>query len=46
MGKSQGGYYMEILDGLTADDYVAFPYGKNLKPGAPTAEGDYSDMYS
>lgn len=46
VGKSQGGYYMEILDGLTADDYVAFPYGKNLKPGAPTEEGDYSDMYS
>lgn len=46
VGKSQGGYYMEILDGLTADDYIAFPYGKNLKPGVPTEEGDYSDMYS
>ena len=46
VGRSLNGYYTEILDGLTADDYVAFPYGKNLKPGAPTAEGDYSDMYS
>ena len=38
--------YVEIKDGLTEDDMVAFPYGKNVKPGVPTEEGDYSDMYN
>lgn len=46
VGKSMGGYYVEIKDGLTEDDMVAFPYGKNVKPGVPTEEGDYSDMYN
>ena len=44
-GKSLWGSYTEILSGLTADDLIAFPYGKNLKPGAPTAEGDMNDLY-
>lgn len=46
VGKSMGGSYVEIKDGLTENDMVAFPYGKNVKPGVPTEEGDYSDMYS
>ena len=46
VGKSMGGYYVEIKDGLTENDMVAFPYGKNVKPGVPTEEGDYSDMYN
>ncbi len=46
VGKSMGGYYVEIKSGLTEDDMVAFPYGKNVKPGVPTEEGDYSDMYN
>lgn len=44
-GKSVWGSYTEILDGLTEDDLVAFPYGKTVKPGAPTQEGDYNDLY-
>jgi len=32
--------------GLTVDDLIAFPYGKNLKEGAPTVESDVSDLYS
>ena len=44
-GKSLWGSYTEILSGLTADDYIAFPYGKHVKAGAPAVEGDMSDLY-
>ena len=44
-GKSLWGSYMEILSGLSETDYIAFPYGKNVKPGAPTREGDLSELY-
>ena len=45
-GKALWGSYTEILSGLTADDLIAFPYGKNLKEGAPTVESDPSGLYS
>lgn len=45
-GKSVWGSYTEILSGLTLEDWVAFPYGKTVKPGAPTEEGDYSTLYN
>ena len=45
VGRNLNGYYVEILDGLTEDDMIAFPYGKNVKAGAPAEEGDYSDLY-
>ena len=44
-GKSLWGNYTEILDGLTAEDLIAFPYGKNGGPGAAAVEGDISDLY-
>ena len=44
-GKSLWGSYTEIRSGLSADDYVAFPYGKNVKPGAATVESDLSALY-
>lgn len=44
-GKSLWGSYTEIRSGLSADDYVAFPYGKTVKDGAPTQEGDYNALY-
>ena len=44
-GKSLWGSYMEILSGLSEEDYIAFPYGKNIGPGAPTREGDLSELY-
>lgn len=44
-GKSLWGSYTEIRSGLTADDYVAFPYGKNVRPGAATQESDLSALY-
>ena len=45
-GKSLWGSYTEVLSGLTQEDLIAFPYGKNVKPGAPTREGDLGDLYS
>ena len=44
-GKSLWGSYTEILSGLTAEDLVAFPYGKNVKPGVAAQEGDLSSLY-
>ena len=44
-GKSLWGSYTEIRSGLTAEDLIAFPYGKNLKEGAQTVESDLSTLY-
>jgi len=44
-GKALWGSYMEILSGLSEEDMVAFPYGKNVKAGAVAVEGDMSDLY-
>ena len=45
-GKSLWGSYTQILSGVTAEDYLAFPYGKDLKEGAPTVEADISELYN
>ena len=45
VGKSLWGSYTEILSGLSETDMIAFPYGKNVVPGAPAVEGDLSDLY-
>ena len=45
VGRSLWGSYTEILGGLTAEDYLAFPYGKNLSEGAPTQEGTWENLY-
>lgn len=39
-GNSYG--YIEIKEGLSRDDKIAFPYGKNVKPGAKTKDA-YGD---
>ena len=44
-GKALWGSYMEILEGLSEEDLVAFPYGKDVKPGAKALEGDMSKLY-
>ena len=45
-GKSLWGSYTEILSGITAEDYLAFPYGKQVKDGAPAvASEDMSKLY-
>ena len=44
-GKSLWGNYTEIRDNLTAEDLIAFPYGKNVRPGVAAVEGDMSNLY-
>ena len=41
--QSQETYTIE--SGLTIDDYVAFPYGKNIREGVDTTEGSIEDLY-
>lgn len=45
-GKTVWGSYVEIRSGLSADDKIAFPYGKNVKEGAETVDGDLSELYN
>ena len=46
VGGSLWGSYTEIRSGITAQDYLAFPYGNHLKEGAPTQEGTWEDLYN
>ena len=46
VGKSLYGSYTEIRSGLTAEDMVAFPYGKDVKEGAPARAGSLEDLYN
>ena len=45
-GKSLWGSYTEITSGLTEEDYLAFPYGKNVKPGVKAEVGNLGDFYN
>lgn len=36
----------EILSGLTEEDWVAFPYGRNLTEGLETREGTVDELYA
>lgn len=45
VGANLDGYYQEILDGVQIGDWIAFPYGKNIKDGAKTTEADISDLW-
>ena len=40
-----GGYNIMIKEGLTAEDYVAFPYGDDVKDGAKTKDATLEEMY-
>ena len=44
-GVSTDGYMTPIYSGITEEDYVAFPYGKEIAEGAPTYEGTDQDLY-
>jgi len=44
-GKSLDGYHTEIRGGLTLEDRIAFPYGKNTVEGAETVDGTVDDFY-
>ena len=45
VGKSLWGSYTEILSGITAEDYLAFPYGTTVKAGAPAVEAEIRELY-
>lgn len=45
VGRVLWGNYYEILSPLSNEDYLAFPYGKHTKQGAPTVESDISALY-
>ena len=46
-GKSLWGSYTEILSGISETDYIAFPYGKNVKEGAKAEQTeDMSKLYN
>ena len=44
-GKIYWGSTVEITGGLTMEDAIAFPYGKNVKEGAKTELSDMSALY-
>lgn len=39
------GYYQEIKSGLTGEEMITFPYGKNIKEGVKTIETDTPSVY-
>ena len=47
VGKTMSGQYMEVVSGITEDDDIAFPYGKNLREGVKTkiSEDDSEMIY-
>lgn len=44
-GKSLWGSYLEIRSGLSVEDHIAFPYGKDVVPGAAVIEAATEDFY-
>ncbi len=44
-GVSDDGFYTPVYGGVTEMDLFAFPYGKDLREGAPTFEGSDQDLY-
>ena len=44
LGKLDGDQY-EIKAGVANEDWIAFPYGKQVKEGARTAEGSMEELY-
>lgn len=45
VGGTLWGEYIKVKSGITAEDYIAFPYGKNLREGVATVEGDWESLY-
>ena len=45
-GRDLYGAYTEIRGGISMDDYVAFPYGKDVEDGAKTNESTMDEFYS
>lgn len=45
-GRDLWGSYTQIRGGLTVDDYVAFPYGRDVVEGAHTQEATTDQLYN
>lgn len=45
-GRDLRGSYTQIRGGLTIDDYVAFPYGRDVVEGAHTQEATTDQLYN
>ena len=45
-GGSLWGSYTEVYSGLSKEEYIAFPYGKDLKDGAEVRESTLDALYS
>ena len=45
-GRDLWGSYTQIRGGLTTDDYVAFPYGRDVVEGARTVEAAADELYN
>ncbi len=45
IGKNMYGS-LEVRGGMTMDDRIAFPYGKNIKEGTPVVDGSLEELYS
>lgn len=45
-GRDLWGSYTQIRGGLTIDDYVAFPYGRDVVEGAQTKESTADQLYN
>lgn len=43
-GRDLWGSYYEVFGGITPEDMIAFPYGKNVTDGAKTKQGTVSDL--
>lgn len=46
VGGIQYGSSYQITDGLSMDDKITFPYGKDVREGAKTEEGTLDDLYN
>lgn len=44
-GVSTDGYATPVYSGLTDGDFIAFPYDKNIREGAETAEAGVDSLY-
>lgn len=45
-GRDLWGSYTQIRGGLTTEDYVAFPYGRDVVEGARTVEATPDELYN
>lgn len=45
IGKNMHGM-LEVRGGMTMDDRIAFPYGKNIKEGTSVVDGSIEDLYN